>query len=63
MYPVVSILRMNVIPLTLAVSLGLALGFLALFWREQQRGPSGGAERDSLQPLADEIRRPQLPRR
>ncbi|HVW22153.1 MAG TPA: hypothetical protein VHC86_13140 [Opitutaceae bacterium] len=54
---------MNVIPLTLAVSLGLALGFLALFWREQQRGPSGGAERDSLQPLADEIRRPQLPRR
>jgi hypothetical protein len=54
---------MNVIPLTLALSLGLALAFLALYWREQSRGPSGGAERDSLQPLADETRRPRRPRR
>lgn len=48
---------MPAIPVTLATSLALALTFVALFWRERGRR-RGGAERDSLQPLADEIRRP-----
>ena len=48
---------MAVIPLTLAISLGLALTFVALFIREQARGRRGGAERDSLLPLAEEARR------
>lgn len=54
---------MNVIPITVAFSLVLALFFLALFWREHGRGRSSCAERESLQPLADEIRRPHTPRR
>ena len=47
---------MAVIPLTLTISLGLALTFVALFLREHERGRRGGAERDSLLPLAEETR-------
>ena len=39
---------MAVIPLTLAISLGLAVTFVVFFLREHQRGRRGGAERDSL---------------
>lgn len=49
---------MAVIPVTVAISLALALTFIVLFWRERARGIRANAERDSLQPLADEIRRP-----
>jgi hypothetical protein len=49
---------MAVIPITLAISLGLVLVFLAFFLREHRRGHRGGAERDSLMPLAEETRRP-----
>jgi hypothetical protein len=48
---------MAAIPVTVGGSLLLALTFIVLFWRERRRS-FGGAERDSLQPLADEIRRP-----
>ncbi len=54
---------MDAIPITIAISLGLVLTFLVLFWRERSRCPKGGAERDSLQPLADEIPRPAKPNR
>jgi hypothetical protein len=54
---------MTVIPITLAVSLGLALCFVVLFWRERAAGRRGGPERDCLQPLAEEIRRPARDRR
>ena len=49
---------MAVIPLTLAISLVLVLTFVAFFLREQMRGSRGGAERDSLLPLAEEERTP-----
>jgi hypothetical protein len=49
---------MAVIPLTLTISLVLVLTFVAFFVREQKRGSRGGAERDSLLPLADEVRTP-----
>jgi len=49
---------MAVIPITLTISLGLVLVFVAFFLREHKRGRRGGAERDSLMPLADETRRP-----
>jgi hypothetical protein len=49
---------MAVIPLTLTISLVLVLTFVAFFLREQKRGSRGGAERDSLLPLADEARTP-----
>jgi len=49
---------MAVIPVTLTISLGLVLVFVAFFLREQKRGRRGGAERDSLMPLAEETRRP-----
>jgi hypothetical protein len=48
---------MAVIPLTLAISLVLALTFVAFFLREQERSRRGGAERDSLLPLAEETKR------
>jgi hypothetical protein len=54
---------MAVIPLTLTISLGLALTFVAFFLREHERGRRGGAERDSLLPLADETSRPVPPRK
>jgi hypothetical protein len=49
---------MAVIPLTLTISLGLALTFVAFFLREHGRPGRGGAERDSLLPLAEETARP-----
>lgn len=49
---------MAVIPLTLTISLALVLTFVVFFLREHERGRRGGAERDSLMPLADEVRRP-----
>lgn len=47
---------MEVIPLTLAISLLLSLTFIALFVREFSRPRRAGAEHDSLLPLeADKI--------
>lgn len=47
---------MEVIPLTLAISLLLSLTFIALFVREFSRPKRAGAEHDSLLPLeADRI--------
>lgn len=48
---------MAVIPLTLAISLCLVFTFVVFFWCEQARGRTGGAERDSLLPLAEETPR------
>ncbi len=45
---------MDVIPLTLAISLVLSLTFIALFVREFSRPRRAGADRDSLLPLEDE---------
>ncbi len=45
---------MNVIPITLAISLCLTLTFILFFWREQMRHGFSSAERDSLMPLAEE---------
>ncbi len=45
---------MAVIPLTLTISLALVLTFVVFFLREHERGRRGGAERDSLLPLAEE---------
>lgn len=45
---------MAVIPLTLTISLALVLTFVVFFLREHERGRRGGAEHDSLLPLADE---------
>jgi hypothetical protein len=45
---------MDVIPLTLTISLVLVMSFVAFFLREQERVRRGGAERDSLLPLEDE---------
>ncbi|MBC8009087.1 MAG: hypothetical protein H7067_03205 [Burkholderiales bacterium] len=42
---------MEVIPFTLAISLLLSLGFIALFVREFSRPRRVGAEHDSLLPL------------
>ncbi len=52
------LVAMAVIPVTLGISLGLVVLFVALFWRERARAKTGGAERDSLQPLAEETPRP-----
>ena len=54
---------MEVIPLTLALSLLLSLTFIALFVREFSRPRRAGAEHDSLRPLDPELRIPaQAPR-
>jgi hypothetical protein len=45
---------MDVIPLTLAISLLLSLTFIALFVREFTRPRPAGAARDSLLPLESE---------
>lgn len=45
---------MDVIPLTLALSLVLSLTFIALFVREFSRPRRAGADRDSLLPLEPE---------
>ena len=46
---------MDVIPLTLAISLVLSLTFIALFVREFSRPRRAGADRDSLLPLEDDF--------
>ena len=46
---------MDVIPLTLAISLLLSLTFIALFVREFSRPRRAGADRDSLLPLEQEM--------
>jgi hypothetical protein len=50
-----------VIPITITISLLLVLSFVAFFLREHRREGRGGAERDSLLPLAEETRRPVPP--
>lgn len=45
---------MDVIPLTLAISLVLSLTFIALFVREFSRPRRAGADRDSLLPLEED---------
>jgi len=49
---------MDVIPLTLTISLCLVFTFIVFFLREQSRHPFSSAERESLLPLADETPRP-----
>jgi len=49
---------MGVVPLTLAISLGLVLLFVAFFLREHARSRLSSMERDSLLPLAVETPRP-----
>jgi hypothetical protein len=46
---------MDVIPLTLTISLLLSLTFIALFVREFSRPRRAGADRDSLLPLEQEM--------
>lgn len=48
---------MSVIPLTLTISLGLVFTFVLFFLREHARGRTGGPERESLLPLAEETGR------
>ena len=45
---------MDVVPLTLTISLCLVFTFVVFFLREQSRGRLSSAERDSLLPLAEE---------
>jgi hypothetical protein len=52
---------MAVIPITMTISLALVLVFVGFFLREHKSGRVGGAERDSLMPLAEETRRPVPP--
>ena len=49
---------MSIVPFTLAISLGLVAIFVVFFLREHARSRAGGAERDSLLPLAEETPRP-----
>lgn len=49
---------MDVIPLTLAISLLLSLTFIALFVREFSRPRRAGADRDSLLPLEADLPAP-----
>lgn len=46
---------MNVIPLTLTISLCLVFTFVLFFLRENSRRRFSSAERESLLPLAEEI--------
>jgi hypothetical protein len=48
---------MDVVPLTLTISLCLVFTFVVFFLREQARGRVSSAERDSLLPLAEETPR------
>lgn len=48
---------MNVIPLTLTISLCLVFTFVFFFLRENSRRRFSSAERESLLPLAEEIPR------
>ena len=49
---------MNVVPLTLTISLCLVFTFVVFFLREHARGIVSSPERDSLLPLAEEDARP-----
>jgi hypothetical protein len=48
---------MNVVPLTVAISLCLVFTFVVFYLRETGSGRVSGAEHDSLLPLADETPR------
>jgi len=48
---------MTVVPLTLTISLALVFTFVVFFLREHSRRRYGGAESDSLMPLARETPR------
>jgi hypothetical protein len=50
---------MAVVPLTLTISLCLVFTFVVFFLREHARGRLSSAERDSLLPLAEEMRKSQ----
>ena len=50
---------MDVIPLTLTISLCLVFTFVVFFLREQARHPFSSSERESLLPLTDETPRPE----
>jgi hypothetical protein len=52
---------MNIIPLTLVISLGLTLLFIGFFARELTRRRFSSAESESLLPLAEEKRRARQP--
>jgi hypothetical protein len=52
---------MAVVPLTLAISLGLVAGFVIFFLRQHARGRLSDAERDSVLPFADETPRAAVP--
>ena len=57
---------MDVVPLTLTISLCLVFTFIVFFLREQARGRLSSPERDSLLPLAGErgiVRAASAPRR
>ncbi|MEY3608377.1 MAG: hypothetical protein RLZZ447_1165, partial [Verrucomicrobiota bacterium] len=57
---------MDVVPLTLTISLCLVFTFIVFFLREQSRGRLSSPERDSLLPLASErgiVRNAAVPRR
>lgn len=57
---------MDVVPLTLTISLCLVFSFVVFFLREQARGRLSSPERDSLLPLAGEhgrVRDAAAPRR
>lgn len=47
---------MEIVPLTLTISLCLVFTFVIFFLREHARGRFSSAERDSLLPLAEEGR-------
>lgn len=53
---------MNIVPLTLTISLCLVFTFIVFFLREHARGRLSSAERDSLLPLADEGKRTMGPK-
>jgi hypothetical protein len=52
---------MNIVPLTLAISLCLAFTFILFFLLEHSEHRVSSAEHDSLLPLADEL--PRIPGR
>ena len=50
-------LEFPAVPFTLTISLTLVVTFVVFFIREQRNKSFGGAERESLLPLADESSR------
>ena len=53
-HPSTTQIPMAVVPLTVTISLCLALTFVVFFIREQLRARLGSLERESLLPLAEE---------